>query len=315
MKIVFMGTPNFSVPILKEIHEVYGVDLVVTQPDKTVGRKKIITCSPVKDMALELGIEVFQPIKIRDDYQKILDVKPDIIITAAYGQIIPKILLDSPKFKAINVHGSLLPKHRGGAPIQRALMNGDEYTGITIMYMGVKMDAGDIISQEKLKIEANDTKDSLFEKLSILGRKLLMNTLPLIFEEKVNSIKQNKEEVTYSSNILREEEKIDWNNNVEAIDRHVRAFYKEPGMFTTIDGKTIKVYKGEIHKCNNFIKNHINDENGKIIKIFTEGIGVKVNNGVFIITEVQLVGKKRMAVKDFLNGAGRNLITVSKVFK
>jgi len=315
MKIVFMGTPNFSVPILKEIHEVYGVDLVVTQPDKTVGRKKIITCSPVKDMALELDIEVFQPIKIRDNYQRILDVKPDIIITAAYGQIIPKILLDSPKFKAINVHGSLLPKHRGGAPIQRALMNGDEYTGITIMYMGVKMDAGDIISQEKLKIEANDTKDSLFEKLSILGRKLLMNTLPLIFEEKVNSIKQNKEEVTYSSNILREEEKIDWNNNVEAIDRHVRAFYKEPGMFTTIDGKTIKVYKGEIHKCNNFIKNHINDENGKIIKIFTEGIGVKVNNGVFIITEVQLVGKKRMAVKDFLNGAGRNLITVSKVFK
>ena len=315
MKIVFMGTPNFSVPILKEIHEVYGVDLVVTQPDKTVGRKKIITCSPVKDMALELGIEVFQPIKIRDNYQRILDVKPDIIITAAYGQIIPKILLDSPKFKAINVHGSLLPKHRGGAPIQRALMNGDEYTGITIMYMGVKMDAGDIISQEKLKIEANDTKDSLFEKLSILGRKLLMNTLPLIFEEKVNSIKQNKEEVTYSSNILREEEKIDWNNNVEAIDRHVRAFYKEPGMFTTIDGKTIKVYKGEIHKCNNFIKNHINDDNGKIIKLFAEGIGVKVNNGVFIITEVQLVGKKRMAVKDFLNGAGRNLITVSKVFK
>ncbi|PAT02120.1 methionyl-tRNA formyltransferase [Candidatus Izimaplasma bacterium ZiA1] len=315
MKIVFMGTPDFSVPILKKVNEIYGVDLVVTQPDKIVGRKKVITSSPVKNMAKELGIEVFQPIKIRKDYQRILDVKPDIIITAAYGQIIPKVLLDTPKYKAINVHGSLLPKHRGGAPIQRSLMNGDEYTGITIMYMGVKMDAGDIIEQDKLKIESSDTKDSLFEKLSIMGTDLLMKTLPRIFAEEVKPLSQNQDEVTYSNNILREEEKINWGNNVEVIDRHIRAFYNEPGMFTSIDDRTLKVYQGKIHQCNNFEKNHEKDANGKIIKLFDDGIGVKVNNGVYIITEVQLVGKKRMNVKDFLNGAGRNLITVGKVFK
>ena len=164
MKIVFMGTPEFSVRILESVHRVYGVDLVVTQPDKVVGRKRVLTVSPVKEKAMELGIDVFQPQRIKDDYQTILARKPDLIITAAYGQIIPEVVLDAPLLGSINVHGSLLPLLRGGAPIQRAIMRLHNITGITIMYMAMKMDSGDIISQRSIPILPTDTSGTLFEK-------------------------------------------------------------------------------------------------------------------------------------------------------
>ncbi|MFK5883507.1 MAG: methionyl-tRNA formyltransferase [Candidatus Izemoplasma sp.] len=315
MKIVFMGTPDFSVPILQAVNELYGVDLVVTQPDKFKGRKKILTPTPVKEFAVANNIPVFQPIRIKDEYSVITDLNPDLIITAAYGQIIPKALLDLPKFGAINVHGSLLPKYRGGAPIQRAILNKEEQTGITIMYMGVKMDSGDIISQQSIDILGTDTTATLFEKLSLIGRDLLIETLPLIFSDKNSRTAQDKSLVTYGYNLRREEELIDWDSSCYDLEAKVRAFYSEPGTYTTLDNKTIKIYKLEILGCEDAIKSHTQNANGEIIKIFKDSIGVKMVDGVIIIKEVQLVGKKRMSVIDFLNGAGRNLITVGKVFK
>ena len=228
MRVVFMGTPNFSVPILEALIKEYEVVLVVTQPDKEVGRKKILTPSPIKEVALNNNIEVFQPIKIKEDYQKIIDANPDIIITAAYGQIIPKIILDYPKYKCVNVHASLLPKYRGGAPIHWAIINGDEYAGVTIMYMAEKMDAGDIISQDKIKINDLNTSE-LTNELSILGRDLLLKTLPNIFSNNINPIKQNENEVTFAYNISKEDEKINFNNDCVKVYNQIRGLSLVPG--------------------------------------------------------------------------------------
>jgi len=315
MKIVFMGTPRFSVKILESVHEKYGVDLVVTQPDKLVGRKKVLTFSPVKEKAVELGIRVFQPRKMKENFQEILDVKPDIIITAAYGQIIPDEVLFFPRLGSINVHGSLLPLLRGGAPIQRSIMRLHNTTGITIMYMATKMDSGDIISQRSIPIMDNDTTGTLFEKLSYVGEELLMETLPSIIEGTNRRVPQDPNLITYAYNLKREEEKADFNKSVEEVDAHLRAFDPAPGIYTELEGKQIKIWKADIHKCSNFEKHHSLDENGTIIKIFEDAIGVKCSNGVFKIKELQLSGKTRQDVKTFMMGAGRNLIATGKVFK
>ncbi len=314
MKIVFMGTPEFSVRILENLHKEYGVSLVVTQPDKSVGRKKVITFSPVKVKALELGIEVFQPRRIKDDFQKILDIKPDLIITAAYGQIIPKAVLDYPRLGALNVHGSLLPLLRGGAPIQRAIKRLHTTTGITIMYMAMKMDSGDIISQRSIPIMPYDTNGTLFEKLSILGNDLLLDTLPSIIDGTNDRIPQDENNITYAYNLKREEEKIDWELSKEEIDAHVRAFTPSPTCFTTINDKQLKVLQVEMCDCENF-ENIKELPNGYIFKLLNEAIGVKVTNGAIKIKEVQLAGKKRQDVKTFMQGAGRNLIKIGEVFK
>ena len=314
MKIVFMGTPNFSVRILQKLHEKYGVDLVVTQPDKIVGRKKVLTFSPVKEKALELKIEVFQPRSIKSEYQRIIDINPDIIITAAYGQIIPQIILDKPRLGCINVHGSLLPLLRGGAPIQRAIKRQHTTTGITIMYMAMKMDSGDIISQRSIPILANDTSGTIFEKLSFIGCDLLLDTLPSIIDGTNSRVAQNPHNVTFAYNLKREEERIDWNNSKEVIDAHVRAFTPTPSCYTTIDDKQIKVLLVEM--CSKHPDEELQElENGTIFVVLEDAIGVKVNNGVIKIKEVQLAGKKRQNVKTFMQGAGRNIIKVNKVFK
>ena len=219
LKIVFMGTPEFSVPILEVLYNTYDVVGVVTQPDKLVGRKKELQMSPVKKFALEKGLKVLQPVKIREDYEDIMSLNPDLIVTAAYGQIVGMKLLNSPRFKSINVHGSLLPKHRGGAPIQRAIMNGDKVTGITIMYMAKKMDAGDILAQKELKIEDTDTSTTLFNKMSLLGRDLLMETIPSLVEGLITPIKQNDEEATFSYNLESTEEEIDFTKDAKVIER------------------------------------------------------------------------------------------------
>ena len=205
-----MGTPEFSVPILEGLIDNYNVVGVVTQPDKPVGRGGKISISPIKSVALNNNVEVFQPLKIRDDYQNIINLKPDIIITAAYGQIIPKVLLDYPKYGCINVHASLLPKLRGGAPIHHAIIDGYDKTGITIMYMDEGMDTGDIISIQEVKITNDDTMISLHDKLRIIGRDLLLKTLPNIISGKINRIKQNNLDATYGYNIKKDEEKIDF---------------------------------------------------------------------------------------------------------
>jgi methionyl-tRNA formyltransferase len=313
MKVVFMGTPNFSVKVLKDLHEIYPVSLVVTQPDKQVGRKKVLTFSPVKETALELGIEVFQPKRIKTDYQRIIEEQPDIIITAAYGQIIPKAILDSPKYGCINVHGSLLPLLRGGAPIQRAIKRLHNTTGITIMYMAQKMDSGDIIKQASIPILSDDTSGTLFEKLSIVGSNLLLEVLPTIFDATNKRVPQDENQVTYAYNLKREEEVINWNLSCEEIDAHVRSFTPTPTVYTTIDDKQLKVLKTS-HIIG--LPSQMEElENGTIVLIEKEYIGVKVINGLIYISQVQLSGKKRQDIKTFMNGVGRNLIKIHKMFK
>ena len=209
-RVVFMGTPEFSIPVLEMLIENTNVVMVVTKPDSYVGRHHELKFPPIKEVAIKHNIEVFQPQKIRNDYKKILECNPDIIITCAYGQIIPKELLFTPKYKAINVHASLLPKLRGGSPLHRAIINGYDKTGITIMYMAEGMDDGDIITQESVIIDENDDVGVIHDKLSILGKDLLLKTLPSIFDKTNKRFKQDEKEVTYAYNIKREEEKIDF---------------------------------------------------------------------------------------------------------
>ena len=198
IKIVYMGTPEFSVLPLEELVNNYDVEMVVTQPDKLVGRKKEIVFSPVKEYALEKGIEVFQPTKIREDYQKIVDLKPDLIVTCAYGQIIPKELLELPKYGCINIHASLLPEYRGGAPIHKAVIDGKDKTGVTIMYMDEKMDSGDILYQKDIDITSEDNTSTMFKKLSILGKEMIKEFIPKLINNDFTRIKQDESKVTYA---------------------------------------------------------------------------------------------------------------------
>ena len=296
IRIVFMGTPSFAVPILEEVIKKYNVVMVVSQPDREKDRKGNIIYSPCKQLALDNNIEVFQPIKIKDEYQKILDIKPDIIITAAYGQIIPSIILDYPKYGCINVHGSLLPKLRGGAPVHHAIINGDKVAGVTIMYMDKKMDSGDIISQASTDIGDDTTLDELYSRLSYMGRDLLMDTLPSIFNGTNKRIKQNEEEVTYGLNITKEEEKINFNNSINDIHNRIRGLSSIPGAYAILNGKRMKIYKS--------IKTNIlsNNKAGVIVKIDSDGIYVTTNDYIIRLIDIKLEGKKRCLVKDFING-------------
>lgn len=294
MKTVFMGTPAFAKVVLEGLCEVVDVVLVVSQPDAPVGRKKIMTPSEVKSFALEKGIEVFTPEKIKTDYARIFEIEPDIIITCAYGQIIPKAILDYPKYKAINVHASILPKYRGGAPIQRAIMNGEKETGITIMYMDEHMDSGNIISQKAIPIERKDTWGSLSTKLSELGRDLLIETLPSIFDGTNRSIPQNSDEITFGYIIKRDDEKIDFTKTAEEIYNQIRALSPSPGAFFTLNGTIFKVYEAKIENKTGQI-NRINN-------IYNDGIGIGTTDGEIVITKIKPEGKKTIAVRDYLNG-------------
>ena len=242
-KVIFMGTPDFSVPVLEGLIKETNVVLVVTQPDKKVGRKQILKYSPVKEIALKNNIEVFQPAKIREDYNKLKEVEADIIITCAYGQIIPKEVLNLCSYGAINVHASILPKLRGGAPIHKAIIYGYKETGVTIMYMDEKMDAGDIIDSKKIEIKNDYDAGILHDKLSIIGRDLLLQVLPSIFDRTNKRIKQDEKEVTYAYNITREEEKINFNTSVVNVYNQIRGLYPFPISYFLLDNNTIKVLK------------------------------------------------------------------------
>lgn len=307
MKIVFMGTPDFAVPILKGLIDNYEVALVVSQPDREVGRKKVIMPTETKKVALEENIEVFQPNKIKDNYQRILEIKPDLIVTCAYGQIIPKEVLEFPRLGCINVHGSLLPKLRGGAPIHHAIINGYEETGITIMYMDSKMDSGDIISQKKIKIEDSDTVGTLWDKMSLLGRDLLLETLPSIINGTNLRIKQNEEEVTFGYNIKREEEKLDFNLTSREVFNHIRGLSPFPGAYALIDGNPMKIYNSYI------LDKKYNTEASLIVEVMKDGLVVSTKDGSIVITDIKPFGKKRMLVSDYLNGVDKNKL-IGKVF-
>ena len=302
-RIVFMGTASFSLAVLQMLLEnQYHVVGVVTQPDRYVGRKKVLTMPDVKVEALKYDIPVIQPVRIKEDYQAILDLQPDLIITAAYGQIIPQALLDAPRLGCVNVHASLLPLYRGGAPVHQAIIDGQEKTGVTIMYMVKKMDAGDIISQKETPILQDDTVGILYDRLSDLGAQLLKETLPSVLNGTNQRIPQDESLVTYAPTLSREDERIDWNLSAKQVYNKVRGTNPWPGSYTTYQGKTVKIWAGQVHQCENAMKHHAHQDNGTIVKIFKDAIGVKVNDGVYLITELQLEGKKRMSVKDYLNG-------------
>ena len=301
-KIVFMGTPKFAVPVLEMLIENYGVDLVITQPDKKVGRKKVLTPPPIKVVALEKNIKVLQPEKISTDeetYNTLKELNPDIIITAAYGQLVPEKILEIPEHKCINVHGSLLPKLRGGAPIQYSILEDHGKTGITIMYMVKKLDAGDMLSKVEVDILDSDNYETLHDKLSIAGRDLLNETLPKIFSGDISPEKQDDAEATFARNILREDEKIDWNASARDVFNKVRALDPTPGAFTYLEGNVLKIWSTEEVK-QDFESNF--DKVGTIIKQDKKSIYILCGkNTVLKVNELQVSGKKRMPVVNFLS--------------
>ena len=294
MKIVFLGTPKFAVPTLEMLIKKHDVLCVVTQPDKPVGRKKKLVQSPIKEVALAHGIEVFQPVKLRKDYQKILDLKPDLLITAAYGQMLPKGLIEP--ITSINVHGSLLPKYRGGAPIQYALFNGDKQTGISIMYMAYKMDSGDVIKQEAIDILDSDHYESLTNKLSILGAKLLDEVLTDLKQGIVNRYPQDESKVTFSPTIKYDDECINFHMKATDIINKTRGLYPEPGAHFVFDGQRIKVYQA---KKSDIIVTDA--QPGQILSIKKRFVIQAFDEAVELI-EIQVPGKKRMLAQAFLNG-------------
>ena len=301
-KIVFMGTPKFAVPVLEMLIENYGVDSVITQPDKKVGRKKVLTPPPVKVVALENNIKVLQPEKISTDeetYKTLKELNPDIIITAAYGQLVPEKILEIPKHKCINVHGSLLPKLRGGAPIQYSILEDHGKTGITIMYMVKKLDAGDMLSKVEVNIFDSDNYETLHDKLSIAGRDLLNETLPKIFSGDISPEKQDDAEATFARNILREDEKIDWNASARDVFNEVRALDPTPGAFTYLEGNVLKIWSTEEVK-QGFESNF--DKVGTIIKQDKKNIYILCGNKTVLkVNELQVSGKRRMPVVNFLS--------------
>ncbi len=304
LKVVFMGTPEFSLEVLKMLIENTNVIGVVTQPDKIVGKNKEKSYTPIKKLALENNIQVIQPEKIRKEYDEIINLHPDIIITCAYGQIIPEVILNAPKYGCINVHASLLPKLRGGSPLHHAIIDGYDKTGVTIMYMDKGMDTGDIISQEEIVINDDDTVGTIHDKLSVLGSALLLKTLPNIINGTNDRIKQNENEATYCHNITHEEEQIDFNDNVRNIFNKVRGMNPFPVSYFTLDNKVFKVYKVKYEK-NNKYQNKIN---GEIVIFDKNNLGIKASNGIIYLLDIKKEGKKRMLIKDFLNGDKENLI-------
>ena len=304
IRIVFMGTPDFAANVLKGLVEAkYNIVAVVSQPDKEVGRKRILTPSPVKKMALELNLDVLTPLKIRKEYEKVLSYKPDLIITCAYGQIIPKELLDYPKYKCINTHGSLLPKGRGGAPIQRSIINGEEETGITIMFMNEKMDEGDILYQKKLLIDIKDTNATLFTKLSYLALEMLLEFLPDYIKGNYNAIKQDSNEATYSYNLSKQDEFISYNRPVKVVYNQLRGLLDNPGAYFVVNDKKYKLIEVDFNYEENTCPSLVKGLEGNYFRI-------DCLDGFIKILKIKPEGKNAMDAKAFFNGSGRSLVNM-----
>ncbi|MGN7310361.1 methionyl-tRNA formyltransferase [Alkalicoccobacillus gibsonii] len=309
MNIVFMGTPDFAVPVLSALHSTYPVKAVVTQPDRPVGRKKTLTPPPVKVKAEELGLPVLQPEKIKNEWQIVADLEPDLIVTAAFGQILPQELLDVPKYKCLNVHASLLPEYRGGAPIHQAIIDGKKETGITIMYMAQKLDAGDILSQESVKISGDDNVGTLHDKLSEIGAPLLIRTIKQLLNNEITPIKQDDEKATFARNISREMEKLDWSKSAKDLYNQIRGLCPWPVAYTTLEGQNLKVWKAELVE-----EESTESESGVIVKLNDEGLFISTGNkGMIKITELQPAGKKRMDAAAFYRGVGQKVALGTKV--
>ncbi|MBF4499894.1 methionyl-tRNA formyltransferase [Savagea sp. SN6] len=300
-KIIFMGTPPFSVPILTMLHEEgYDIVGVVTQPDRPVGRKRVMTPTPVKEEALRLGLPVYQPDRLSksEELEQLINLQPDLIVTAAYGQIVPNELLDVPRLRSVNVHASLLPKYRGGAPIHQAIIDGEKETGVTIMYMEEKLDAGNMIAKRAIPITDEDDTGTMFDKLSLVGRDLLKETMPAIIAGTNDSIPQDESLVTFASNITREQERIDWNKSARQIFNHVRGLHPWPVAYTTFDGENVKIYRTSI------VDETSKGTPGMMMKMSKNELYVQTGEGILSILELQPAGKKKVDVVSFINGNG-----------
>lgn len=309
-KIVYMGTPEFSVKPLEALIEApeYEVKAVVTQPDRPVGRKRKLTPTPVKEVALAHDIPVFQPEKISKDaeVQAFIDSEHiDVIVTAAFGQFLPEKLINTPAHGAINIHASLLPKYRGGAPVHYAIWNGDAETGITLMQLVKKMDAGDMLAQERIPIEAEDTVETMFEKLSNLGVEVLMDNITAYLEGEITPVPQDESQAVISPNITREQERVDWTETAERIHNQIRAFNSWPVAHTLMAGTRYKLWNSEVVSDET-----THEEPGTVIKIAKKPATLHVACGegtVLALTEIQPAGKKRMDIAGFINGGSGNL--------
>lgn len=295
-RIIFMGTPLFATNVLQKLIDNYDVILVVCQPDKEVGRKRVLTSCPVKELALNNNIEVFQPTRLKNEFKKIVDLNPDLIVTCAYGQIVPKEVLDCAKYGCINVHASLLPKYRGASPIHQALIDGEDITGITIMYMDESLDTGDIISTREIKIDNDDNLETLSNKLSVLGSELLIDTIPSILNNTNNKIKQDDAKSSYAHMIKREDEQIDFNNKGINIINKVRGLY--PNASFKIDGLEIKVLKARFEE-------NKNQNPGTIQVLDKNNFGISCFDGIIYLEKVKPSGKNNMDIKSYLNGLNK----------
>ena len=300
--IIFMGTPDFSATVLKGLLESkqYEILAVVTQPDRAVGRKKEIRMTPVKELALDYGLPIYQPEKLSKsaELDSLMNLNADGIVPAAFGQFLPSKLLDSVNF-AVNVHASLLPKYRGGAPIHYAIINGDKETGVTIMEMVKEMDAGDMIARRAIPIEETDNVGTMFEKLALVGRDLLLDTLPSYLAGDIKPVPQDKNQVTFSPNISPEEERIDWTKTNRQLFNQIRGMYPWPVAHTLLNGERFKIYEATPVEGTG--------QAGEILAIRKKELIVAASEGALSLKTVQPAGKPKMTIIDFLNGLGRQL--------
>lgn len=299
MKLIFMGTPDFAAGILKKIiEEGHEVIAVITQPDKEKGRGKEIQSPPVKELALKYHLPLYQPVKVRDPQfiEVVRDLSPEVIVVAAFGQLLPKELLDIPAKGCINVHASLLPKYRGAAPIQYAIINGEEETGVTIQYMDVKLDTGDIILQEKVSISKDETGGSLYDKLACLGADLLVKALDKIKDGCAMRVPQDDSQATFVRILDKEMGNIDFTNSAVTIERLIRGLNPWPSAYTRLDGKTLKLWHAKVEDSEGM------GQPGEIIELRRDAIVIMTGKGALAIEELQLEGKKRMTTDAFLRG-------------
>ncbi len=300
-RIVFMGTPDFAAEVLESlINKGYHIVAAVTQEDKKTGRKQILTPPPVKLMAQKYGIPVLQPHRIRREYEEVLSCEPDLIVTSAYGQIIPKALLDAPKYGCINTHASLLPKYRGAAPIQRAIMNGEKETGMTIMYMNEKMDEGDIIEQKTLPIDEKDTNTALFKKLAAMTCEMLPGIIDRIFKGTVTPIPQDHSEATLAPMLQKEEEFVSFDEDIHAVYNHIRGLLDDPGAYGILEGRKYKF-------LDVFYEEKGNTDPGVFRGLEKDHLQIDAENGVLHVYTIKPEGKNAMPAKAFWNGAGKSL--------
>lgn len=310
MRIVFMGTPDFAVASLDALikNPFLNVVAVYTQPDKYRGRKAQLTYSPVKVKAMEFNIPVYTPVKIREpeNIEQLREIAPDIIVVAAFGQILPKEILELPKYGCVNVHASLLPKYRGASPIQRVILDGEPETGVTIMQMAQGLDTGDMLARVKTKILPTDTGESLHDRLAELSGPLLIRTLDAIEAGEVRPEPQNDAESCYAGMIRKEDGLLDFSQSAAALERAVRAYDPWPGTYTYINDLQLSILRAKVLPGNT-VKTP-----GTVTSITNSGINIQTGDGILTVTELKLQGKKAMSVRDFLNG--NRLITVGSVF-